>query len=78
MEQRRKHRELVNEHKQSIKDSPDKRHFIRNGEACHEENVRMDKANVPAKSLSSGLGVTKTKEKTRNGLHRNLYLRFKL
>ena len=30
VEQRRKHRELVNELKQSIKDSPDKRHCIRN------------------------------------------------
>ena len=65
VEQRRKHRELVNELKQSIKDSPDKRHFIRNGEICHEENVKMDKADVPAKSVSSGPGVTKKKEKTR-------------
>ena len=65
VEQRRKHRELVNELKQSIKDSPDKRHFIRNGEVCHEESVKMDKADVPAKSVSSGPGVTKKKEKTR-------------
>ena len=65
VEQRRTHRELVNELKQSIKDSPDKRHFIRNGEVCHEENVKMDKADVPAKSESSGPGVIKKKEKTR-------------
>ena len=65
VEQRRKHHELVNELKQCIKDSPDKRHFIRNGEVCHEENVKMDKADVPAKSESSGPGVTKKKEKTR-------------
>ena len=64
MEQQRKHRELVNELKQSIKDSPDKRHFIRNGEICHEENVKIDKADVQAKSVSSGPGVTKKKEKT--------------
>ena len=65
VEQRRKHRELVNTLKQSIKDSPDKRHFIRNGEVCHEENVKIDKADVPAKAESSGTGVTKKKEKTR-------------
>ena len=59
VEQQRKHRELVNKLKQSIKDSPDKRHFIRNGEVCHEENVKMDKADVPAKSESSGPGVTR-------------------
>ena len=63
VKQRRKHRELVSELKQSIKDSPDKRHFIKNGEVCHEENVKMDKADVPAKSVSNGPGVTEKKEK---------------
>ena len=48
-----------------IKDSPGKRHLIRNGEVCHEKNVKMDKADVPAKSVSSGPGVTKKKEKNR-------------
>ena len=65
VEQRRKHCELVNELQQSIEDWLDKRRFIRNGEVCHEENVRLDKADVPAKSVSSGPGVTQKREKTR-------------
>ena len=52
----------MNELKQSIKDLPDKCHFIRNGEVCLEESVKMDKADVPK---ISGPGVTKKKEKTR-------------
>ena len=65
LDQRRKHRELVNELKQSIIDSPNKRHFIRNGEVCHEETVQTEKVDVPAKSASGGPGVTQKKEKVR-------------
>ena len=65
LDQRRKHRELVNELKQSIIDSPNKRNFIRNGEVCHEETVQTEKVDVPAKSASSAPGVTKKKEKVR-------------
>ena len=39
LDQRKKHRELVNELKQCIIDSPYKRHFIRNGKICYEETA---------------------------------------
>ena len=65
---RRKHCELVNELKQSIIDSPNKRHFIRNGKVCYEESVQTEKVDVSEKSASSGPGVTRKKEKVRKVL----------
>ena len=65
LDQRRKHRELVSELKQSIIDSPNKRHFIRNGEVFHEETVPTETVDEPEKSASSVSGVTKKKEKVR-------------
>ena len=70
MEQRKKHRDLVAKLKQNIKDSPDKHHFIRNGEVCHEDKVKQDTTIVSADSanISSGSGVTKEKKKPRKTL----------
>jgi len=67
LEQRKKHKELVAELKQNIKDSPDKHHFIKNGEVCHEDKVKPDTSNVSANSAnsSSGPGVTKKKKTPR-------------
>ena len=69
-QQRKKHKELVTELKQNIKDSPDKHHFIKNGEVCHEDKVKQDTANASADSanISSGSGVTKEKKKSRKTL----------
>ena len=55
LDQRRKQREFVSGLKQSIIDSPNKRHFIRNGEVCHEETVPLPTETVdePEKSASS-------------------------
>ena len=70
LEQRQKHRELVAELKRCIKSSPDKHHFIKNGEVCHEEKQKIDKSNVQADIAknSSGPGVTKDKKKSRKKL----------
>jgi hypothetical protein len=63
-EQRKKHRELVAELKRNIQDSPDKHHFIKNGEVCHQDKVEQDEQANSAKSRS-GLGVTKKKKTPR-------------
>ena len=65
LDQRRKHRQLVNELKQCIIDSPNQCHFIRNGEICDEETGQTETADVPEKSASIGPGVAKKKEKVR-------------
>ena len=70
LEQRQKHRELVAELKDCIKNSPDKHHFIKNGEVCHEEKKKQEQSTVKAESAngSSGPGVTKEKKKPRKKL----------
>ena len=70
LEQRQKHRELVAELKESIKNSPDKHHFIKNGEVCHEEKEKQEQSTGQAESAngSSGPGVTKEKKKSRKKL----------
>ena len=67
LEQRRKHRELVAELKQSAKDSPDKHFFIKNGKVCHQDKAKQDTENASANSatISSGSGVTEEKKKPR-------------
>ena len=70
LEQRQKHRELVAKLKESIKNSPDKHHFIKNGEVCHEEKKIQEQLTVKAESAngSSGPGATKEKKKSRKKL----------
>ena len=70
LEQRRKHRELVAELKQSARDSPDKHFFIKNGEVCHQDKATQDMANVSTNlaTSSSGSGVAKEKKKLRKTL----------
>lgn len=71
LEQRQKHRELVAELKQSIKNSPEKRHFIKNGEVCHVEKEISNQSNVQAETAnnsSSGPGVTKDRKRPKKKL----------
>ena len=67
VKQCREHRELVDKMKQSVKDSPDKHFFIKNGEVCHQDKAKQGLANAPANSatISSGSGVTEKKKKPR-------------
>jgi len=48
LEQRKKHKELVAELKQNIKDSPDKHHFIKNGEVCRTMLYPRDAPRIAA------------------------------
>jgi len=45
LEQRLKHREIVQELKKCIQNSPEKHHFIKNGEICHQEKPKEKSAN---------------------------------
>ena len=63
IEQRIKHKKLVDELKQSVRDMPDKHHFIKNGEVCHEERVKSDKECVSSNSAKKSTETEGTKEK---------------
>ena len=45
LEQRLKHREIVQELKKCIQNSPEKHHFIKNGEICHQEKPKEKSVN---------------------------------
>ena len=63
LEQRKKHRELVAELKQSARDSPDKHFFIKNGEVCHQDKTTQDMANVSTNLATNSSGSVVAKEK---------------
>ena len=65
LEQRLKHREIVAELKKSIQEAPEKHHFIKNGEVCHQEKVIKQESTDTTASASRGTGVNKEKKKPR-------------
>ena len=65
LEQRLKHKKIVAELKKSIQEAPDKHHFIKNGEVCHQEKVVKQDSTDTAASVSRGSGVKKEKKNPR-------------
>ena len=65
LEQRLKHREIVAELKKSIQEAPEKHHFIKNGEVCHQEKVIKQESTDTTASASRGTGVNKEKKNPR-------------
>ena len=65
LEQRLKHREIVAELKKSILEAPEKHHFIKNGEVCHQEKVIKQESTDTTASASRGTGVNKEKKNPR-------------
>ena len=59
-----KQRTIVAELKKSIQEAPEKHHFIKNGEVCHQEKVVKQLTDTAA-SASRGLGVNKEKKNPR-------------
>ena len=65
LEQRLKHKKIVAELKKSIQEAPEKHHFIKNGEVCHQEKVVKQESTDTAASASRGSGVKKEKKNPR-------------
>ena len=65
LEQRLKHRMIVAELKKSIQEAPEKHHFIKNGEVCHQEKVVKQNSTDKASSATRGSGVKKEKKNPR-------------
>ena len=61
LEQRLKHKKIVAELKKSIQEAPEKHHFIKNGEVCHQEKVVKQDSTDKTASVSRGSGVKKEK-----------------
>ena len=64
LEQRLKHRTIVAELKKRIQEAPEKHHFIKNGEVCHQDKVVKQSIDTAA-SASRGSGVNKEKKNPR-------------
>ena len=64
-QQRLKHKKIVAELKKSIQEAPEKHHFIKNGEVCHQEKVVKQDSTDKTASVSRGSGVKKEKKNPR-------------
>ena len=65
LEQRLKHKKIVAELKKSIQEAPEKHHFIKNGEVCHQVKVVKQDSTDKTASVSRGSGVKKEKKNPR-------------